>query len=458
MKNLKFSSLKLGLSVLLIFVSNTQLNSQWVSQNSGVSSQLLSVYFINQETGFACGVNGKVLKTINSGANWQANTVYDTLVSFMSLHFVNSLTGFMAGGILVYDSAIFIAKPIIVKTTNQGNTWNSVLNDSFYILNSVYFINENTGFATGGLYIAGNNHLLCTTNGGTDWQLGTLYAPGPLITVSFYDMNTGFILNYHGHIYKTNNSGQNWNHLTYMASQLYSIFFINSDFGFLAGGNDDDSSGFIYNTVNGGSNWNLVYSDTLGMINQLKFVNSNTGFAVGHNEYWPPHIFSARIIKTTNSGNNWFIDTIFNNIRGLSSLYFTSENTGYAVGSNGTILKTTTGGNPIGISPIAGKLPDEFFLSQNYPNPFNPTTKIKFSIPPSKAYGLVERDRGMTQLIVYDILGREITTLVNEQLKPGTYEVEWDGGNYPSGAYFYKLIVTDASAPLSITKKMVLIK
>jgi hypothetical protein len=64
----------------------------------------------------------------------------------------------------------------------------------------------------------------------------------------------------------------------------------------------------------------------------------------------------------------------------------------------------------------------------------------------------------MIRLIIYDILGREIATLVNEELEPGTYEVEWDTSNNPSGVYFYKLIMSDASAPLSITKKMVLIK
>ncbi len=60
----------------------------------------------------------------------------------------------------------------------------------------------------------------------------------------------------------------------------------------------------------------------------------------------------------------------------------------------------------------------------------------------------------MTSLIVYDALGREITILINEQLNPGTYEIDWDASNYPSGVYFYKLTAGDYSE----TKKMVLIK
>ena len=100
--------------------------------------------------------------------------------------------------------------------------------------------------------------------------------------------------------------------------------------------------------------------------------------------------------------------------------------------------------------------------SQNYPNPFNPVTKIRFQIPPLNL-PLSGGDGEGVLLKIYDILGREMTSLVNEELSPGTYEAEWDGTNYPSGVYFYQLTVnSDASTPLSViytnTKKMVLVK
>jgi hypothetical protein len=94
-----------------------------------------------------------------------------------------------------------------------------------------------------------------------------------------------------------------------------------------------------------------------------------------------------------------------------------------------------------------------FSLSQNYPNPFNPSTKIKFSIPPSPS----KMERGLggeVKLIIYDLLGCEVATLVNESLKPGTYEVEWDASAFSSGVYFYKL----TSGNYSNTKKLVLLK
>jgi hypothetical protein len=106
----------------------------------------------------------------------------------------------------------------------------------------------------------------------------------------------------------------------------------------------------------------------------------------------------------------------------------------------------------IGIKPISTNIPEKFSLYQNYPNPFNPSTKIKFEIPLNKGGGF---SRGLfTKLSIYDLLGRKVTTLVNQQLQSGTYEVEWDGTYYPSGVYFYKLTAVDFSE----TKRMVLLK
>lgn len=105
---------------------------------------------------------------------------------------------------------------------------------------------------------------------------------------------------------------------------------------------------------------------------------------------------------------------------------------------------------PIGIKQISSVIPKSFELSQNYPNPFNPITKIKFDLPPLTKGG----QGGFLKLVIYDILGREVANLVNQQLKPGSYEIEWDGINYPSGVYLYKLTAGD----FTNTKKMVLIK
>jgi hypothetical protein len=113
-------------------------------------------------------------------------------------------------------------------------------------------------------------------------------------------------------------------------------------------------------------------------------------------------------------------------------------------GNNEIYYTQNPTGNLVTLKNINTAVPKYFTLSQNYPNPFNPKSNIKFQIAKS----------GDVKLVIFNVLGREITTLVNEALQPGTYEVEWDGSNYPSGVYFYKLNTTDYAE----TRKMVLIK
>jgi hypothetical protein len=99
--------------------------------------------------------------------------------------------------------------------------------------------------------------------------------------------------------------------------------------------------------------------------------------------------------------------------------------------------------NSIGITNN-NEIAEEFSLSQNYPNPFNPATSFEFRIA----------EFGLAKLVIYDIMGREVATLVNEELRPGSYKADWDASSYPSGIYFYTL----TAGSFTDTKKMVLIK
>ncbi len=99
---------------------------------------------------------------------------------------------------------------------------------------------------------------------------------------------------------------------------------------------------------------------------------------------------------------------------------------------------------PLGISHNGTNVPTVYSLAQNYPNPFNPTTTISFGIPKA----------GQVKMVVYDVLGRVVTTLVNEHKDAGMYNVAFDASNYASGVYFYKLEAGDFTS----IKKMVLVK
>jgi hypothetical protein len=113
---------------------------------------------------------------------------------------------------------------------------------------------------------------------------------------------------------------------------------------------------------------------------------------------------------------------------------------------DGVIYGDTT---TVGVEDEQNPIPTEFKLEQNYPNPFNPSTKIKYYIP-----SVGTRDRVSVQIIVYDVLGNEISTLVNEEKPAGEYEIAFDGTGIPSGIYFYQLRASN----LVQTKKMILLK
>ena len=156
--------------------------------------------------------------------------------------------------------------------------------------------------------------------------------------------------------------------------------------------------------------------------------------------------------RSNNAGVSWNADTRLTN--------YTSASLSPSVALSGLVVhvvwnderdgnpeiyyKRNPTGNPTGIQNINSEILKEYKLEQNYPNPFNPKTNIRFDLSKNC----------MVKLVVFDALGREVETLVNESLKPGTYEVDWDGGNYTSGVYFYKL----ETVGFSETKGMVLVK
>lgn len=156
-----------------------------------------------------------------------------------------------------------------------------------------------------------------------------------------------------------------------------------------------------------------------------QFPGSNTPSSIQQNPtnitYSSPGIYQVTLVSSNAFGSDTLIRTCYINVQ-----------------------------NETGISTIGNEIPLKCSLEQNYPNPFNPMTKIKFEIPLSRG---VSEGRGVS-LKVYDLLGEQVDELVNEELRPGTYEYDWDASAYSSGVYFYTL----TSGEFKETKKMLLIK
>ena len=153
------------------------------------------------------------------------------------------------------------------------------------------------------------------------------------------------------------------------------------------------------------------------------------------------------IFLSTNNGTNWTQKNQgFNVVPIVFSLQI-ANNYIFAGTEQSVWRRSLT--EIIGIQNISTEIPSAYSLSQNYPNPFNPTTNIKFEV--ARHGG---SSTGVVKMVIFDVMGREVQTLVNERLQPGTYEASFDGSMLNSGVYFYKLVVDGFSE----TKRMILIK
>lgn len=249
--------------------------------------------------------------------------------------------------------------------------------------------------------------------------------------VKFIGTNKALVTGFYGLMLMTTNAGLNWVSISSnTTADLYGISFINENTGYVSG-----ESGTILRSTDGGFLWQPQSSGVGNRLESISFADANTGNAVG---------WGSVILRTTTGGNLWYQQASPIGNTTFESVKLTSPSTGVIVGGGGTILYTTTGGDPIGIEPISSNVPENYSLEQNYPNPFNPTTNFEFRIAKT----------GFVNLTIYDAMGRVVESLVNGELKPGTYKADWDASNYPSGVYFYTL----NTGSFTETMKMVLLK
>ena len=401
----------------------------WFVQTSGTVYNLHSVHFADENTGWAVGDNGTILKTTNGGDDWFIQTS-NTTIALHKIHCADSNTVWVIGH--------YFVEKIVLKTTNGGEDWIQEFfshTDSIRYL-SVFFVDKNIGWLAG----IKNNYfgfLLKTIDGGENWIEQSDSISGLLY---FIDANIGWVGGCFN-LYNTTDGGEDWIFQNRFDSYdcINSLQFSDVNTGWVITNYWDPRTGGgsdIMKTSDGGENWSSKYFggwNGLPVPRQVFFADNNYGWARSDNV----------ILSSTNGGDDWTeqLNNPFYEL-GMGSIYFVDNNTGWAVGANGLILKYQ-GVTSIGEERI-NRIPSEYFLSNNFPNPFNPSTTIRYSIPQS------------TNVVIkiFDILGNEIETLVNKEKPSGTYEITWYAENLPSGIYFYQL---NAGSILE-TKKMNLIK
>lgn len=411
----KFYFVSKILLIAISFFISAIADAQWTQLNTGVQVQLKSVYFVNSNTGWSCGLN-TVIKTTNAGLSWQSTT----LPGFhRSIVFKDDLTGYVCG-----DNGR------VHKTTDAGNTWHSLNTGITVTLNQVRIAED------GSVVIPGNSStILRSTDGGNSWSnILNIPAIVDFFAVKLLKSNSFIISGNESTILRTSNSGATWESISIgMPNPLFAVDFSWQTTGWVTG-----CCGMFMKTTNAGISWTTDDYLTPGYtLYSMQFFGQSNGWLAGEAGY---------ILRTTNAGISW--DSLNSGTQlDLYSLHFIDDNTGFVSGYNGTILKTTNGGGagtPIGIRNKTAKAED-FQLQQNYPNPFNPSTKISY----------VLKSPGYITLNVHDINGRLISNLVNARQSSGSYELEFTGGSLPSGAYFYSLNVNGRQI---LTRMMLILK
>ncbi len=368
-------------------LKTTNSGSDWNPQNSGTTVTLKSVQFIDQNTGWICGTEGLILLTNDGGINW-IESVSGTNETLNDLHFADYNTGYIVGN-----------NETILKSNDGGINWVIQQTGPLYDLYSVDFVDSILGYAVGG---RDSSNFLKTTDGGISWIKRTLtlnYTTTPMLNcVEFIDSNTGWIgsegqyLNHSGNISKTTDGGETWSSVMInrpvspeeidlhnqednpLDTQrgIRSIWFKDSLNGFAVGGSLDGWWRSIYTTTDAGNSWQKKYgySEQTGLLS-VALTNSGYGIAVG---------YYGVMYRTTDNGSSWsqLLSGVHSGYTGdwISSVFMQNENIGWAAGFRKgiwyypIIMKTTDGGKVWETNKEFNNSPDRttsdiFFISED---------------------------------------------------------------------------------------------
>jgi len=416
--------------VILLFIVSQLLQAQWIKQNSGTTERLTDVVMLDSSTAIAVGENQTILKTTNSGETWNFIALpWSFPMNWNSVSFADKLNGVIAGS-------------NVITTTDGGETWQPEFysyDKNFLCALSLYanyiYVGDDSGF------------VYRTIDSGKTWSSekisvfpirsifqfrGFITDKLPLYTLTSHS----FIIKY---FYPSLPSSP-WEEkeLTFFNGLGSEAYCGESCYGggstFIVGVQGDKyAAPVILRKQMSDTSWTQANLYPGGELYGISAPSSSVIYACGS---------SGLVYKTKDGGDNWILHSV-PTTQTLHSINFFNDTRGFAVGDSGTILFTSNGG----LTDIADEqmpMPNNFVLFQNYPNPFNPSTVISYQL----AVG------SFVTLKVYDVLGNEVETLVNEFKPTGSYEIPFYAGNLSSGVYFSQLRQNNSL----LTKKMIFLR
>ncbi len=391
--------------IIVIFTASSIGYSQSWQPTSLTGMQIWDIFIAKDNTIYASTNyyknSFKVFRSKDKGLHW--DTIYSVPNGIPS-PLIKTIFADTVGNIFIGGSHGFYA------SSDGGVKWNSV-NDFPGSVGTV-FPEELIGMPNGNIIMGTHERIYYSTNHGASWDSSK----------STYDHHEGFAMNssqelfsgsFLGKVYKSTDSGINWTHLSTMPLkngisqvQIYSLAISRSDSIYTASWFDG-----IYRSGDNGKTWSLISST----INPTEIISLRDGSIAA--------LYNGKVYRTTNDGVTW--DSVGSSFP-AECLSIAVDKEGYMyVGTNG-LYKSQS---PITTVAEHELPPSTFTLRQNYPNPFNPSTVIGYQLPVNS----------VVTLKVFDLLGREVATLVDEGKPAGNYTVQFSGKHLASGVYFYRM-------------------
>jgi photosystem II stability/assembly factor-like uncharacterized protein len=424
--------------LLLLLYQNIPLaQGTWERLNSPTDKYLRSVYFVDSLYGWAAGFSGTIIHTSNGGADWIVQNSKSEN-NILDIFFLDRNLGWAVS----WEVSNFPFGTELLKTTDGGENWFiPALPEEDIFSQCILFSDSLNGWMGGKPY-----PIVRTTDGGISWTRAEIdssdFSDLPVYDIQFYNSRFGYasggVIDCCGIIWWTTNGGDHWSVIDtpYVAPEPIYQLYINDSLNVLGVGGDFETIGFgvgMIRTSDGGVTWEFEYIGISGVAWDIDY---RTNY-----EAWSPLGGEEKLIYSLDSGLSWTpVSTPDSAI--IFKTIFTDSLHGFGVGADGAIIKYKPS-----VSFVITEedfIPERFMLQQNYPNPFNPNTKISYSIP----------EDCFVKLTVYNLLGEEVSLLVNEQQKSGGYEINFDAEKLSGGVYLYTLTASDYTS----SKKMILLR